>query len=640
MTVAEAAAAGKTTEYNALVQSKLAGMSGVQPGSTVDTLSKIPNSDSKSASSSATPVQLFNAQTAINGTTAAPTAPPDLNAQTLTLANNIANAYQGTGQQLSIANLQSEIQAKLAMGESITKITAEMTPSETTMAGLRQNYTNEQSQQAQLAAQTQEDLASSDAQYKAGLAQLKAEQNNQTNVMTEALSKNGLTVGNPQMVSALQGAVGAKYDLLTQTLTAQATAAKDAIDAGNTKQAAAIQNQYQSTLDEGLKNIKDFANTYIQQQQQKEQLDANTQAKATTAFNTALSSLTLTPQNQQVLSNLPTDWNSMTDSQRTTAASLLGVTYDSKNRTLDGRLADMAGKTGDFTNPDGTVNAQQLWSAAQTSMTNSSKAQKASIDLQNSQASMFRAQAAAFTAQQKQTESTINPQDILTTGSGYAYVDGTNYKGSDVINSAREHAQSLGVKFLNEKQVSFVQTLGTVHDELNLLKSTVAGKLGADSWDRLITAPKNELLTLSQADPDLATMNIFRDTGINFLQAMTAGQGATVRITQSEIDNQQKNIPLITDTIGQAAAKIQKMESFLASKENQMFNGYKPVTASAISTGNSYTIGGQSLSVGTQFQTNDGKTFSVGADGTPIPVSTNDYSSFLTNFLNQNVPLK
>jgi hypothetical protein len=303
MTVAEAAAAGKTTEYNALVQSKLSGMSGVQPGSTIDTLSKVPNSAAGVPSSSATVVAGANGQTAINGTTTTPTTPDD---------PNVA--------------LGSYYTDKLGLSQYGLSITA----NDIKMAGgIDQAVTIAQSQKAQKQAQIDnQNNLNAEAQSKAAdLAQNDAELAAATNKLNQQmanLSKMGLSSSGDESQGFNQASnqqyVTSQSNFMLNQLIQNANAKAAAIKSGDMKAVAQINANYEQIIAEGTNKLStDLASQNQNAAARKAQADTlalNAQTKNQTIADKELQTIP-TPLADQ-LTGLPNDYSSLSASQKQT----------------------------------------------------------------------------------------------------------------------------------------------------------------------------------------------------------------------------------------------------------------------------------------------------------------------------------
>ncbi len=575
-------------------------------GSTLADLANVPNTGKGTVSSSSSSIMGLNAQNAVTGTTVnQPQVDPNQKA-----ADTYATFYNKQGYNINSADIMELVNnGRMSLDTAVQTVisTADKNQLKTDAEKQRQSELNSQ---ANIHAQ---ELAGSNATFAAARTKLEEQKRKDLEGAKAQAYANNPYAATSSTTSDYMGAVSREYAALDAQLTSQAEAAKAALEAGDGKTVAAINASMDSLLAQGQQNIannlRDLQKTNIQQQQ----FDISKQQTATSQYQSALQNI---PQ-AEIYQNYPDNWSDLTATQKTQIMN--------SDTFQVGLRANMSKDT--------------LLSDIKNASSGAYKKLQSDISLQNAQTTAYRAQISAYTAQQKVTETEqaaeINPDSVLVTSTGYSYVDGTNFKGNSIINKARVNSQAVGAKFMNENQVKAVQNIDIVRKQLNMIKSDVAGKLGSDSWDRLITIPKNKFLTLTQADPTLATMNIYRDTGIAFVQAMVGGQGSGLRITQAEIDYQRGNIPTQSDTIQVAGEKIRKMEKFLYDKEGELFNGYKPVTVSTASTGTTYNIGGQEMSVGTQFQSSDGKTFSVGANGTPIPVSNPVSTSGFSNYLFQ-----
>lgn len=137
----------------------------------------------------------------------------------------------------------------------------------------------------------------------------------------------------------------------------------------------------------------------------------------------------------------------------------------------------------------------------------------------------------------------------------------------------RDLAAKNGVPFLSAGDVASVQgidytkaamgKLTTIVDQI--LGDGVSGKLG-----NIAKAAINNFFPTSEAR---TAFNAARETAIKQIQAIGSGTGSGFRLNQQEIDNAVSQMPLQTDTLSVAKAKIAWLNSFLDTKRSLALTG-------------------------------------------------------------------
>ena len=224
----------------------------VSASSTLANLSTAPQSDKASPAGSATGPQNLAGMNAINGTTTAPqpTTPkitPD------SLVSSISSMYSGTGQSINSNNLISEINSRLANGETIEAINAEMTSEARQDVDLitRANKatSDAQAKQDQL---YRDQLAQQNATYAAANTKLAAEREAAIHSGIAQAAQHGMFEDQGSDSIQYGVAIGRSYDKLQFQLDQQAEDAKSALAQGNDKAYADIQSNMQATLEKDL----------------------------------------------------------------------------------------------------------------------------------------------------------------------------------------------------------------------------------------------------------------------------------------------------------------------------------------------------------------------------------------------------
>lgn len=426
-------------------------------------------------------------------------------------------------------------------------------------------------------------LAQQNAEYAQHTADLAVQKGKDLGTaQTTAAQLNPYSGGNTDQDS-YTGAINVQYTKLQGQLDNTAAQAKAALDSGNMIAYQKINQSMAEMKAKGFANIQnmltDLKKSDTQESQfaqteadKKATLKQNDELKNTTLFQNALQNL---PQ-PKGLAELGDDFSKLTSEQQS---------------YVRGQQAFQVGVQAGLTE-------QGVWSGIKNAAGSAYKQQAA--DAKNQQIAIAQAnsaiaanRAAAYVSSQQakglelQNAAALAGNSIYDTTTGFKYVDGTQFYGNDAKNIAHNTAQSAGAILLDKNGIDAVHNIESVRSQLKMIESDLAGKLGTDTWDRLVQSPVNAAKKISQVDPNLASLNIYKDTAIKFLQAVAGGSGSGLRINQAEIDNQIQNLPKSTDTIAVADAKLKKMNQFISEKEALLFPNQKitPKTTSSYTPG-------------------------------------------------------
>jgi hypothetical protein len=482
------------------------------PTSTLGALTGVTNSPSGSPASSSTGLQNLGAQTAINGVTnPTPTTPTATKADFL----NALNSYTGT----TIDN--NTIQQGVAAGYSEEEAT-EMANSQIQKNIAANNALTQNNQQ--LADQQASDLADT-AENDAELAAAKAQVDQQMATLGQSETNKAADAG--YGVSAVgtnqTGAtayVAAQKSYAYTQLQNLANQKQAAINSGNTKAIDAINDSYNKVVADLQTKLSD---DMTQEAQKASDLSANQQDKATSAFQ---SYLTTAPINSAASSQLETwggDWNALSGSQHSSIMSQYQTAFDA------------AQKTGNYNNPDGSLNYEQAWSAIQGGLLNSSKSQSSSL-VQSSYIDAL-----------KTASSNGAPESVLDAiGKAAQSPDAT---AASIYSAAGKYASDPTTTVHDVKNADGSTTAITLDHKGNIINSTNLG----GSADSSLTATDLE---------DAATYN-----GLNISDVKSAPLSVQSYLLKTGKDGTPAQVVTNLNSLGAGKMTIRDFNNFLAKQD-------------------------------------------------------------------------
>ena len=258
------------------------------PGSTVAAIAGTTNSAAGSPASSATGQQNVAGQNAINGVT---NPPPVVPKTTQADFYNAVNSYTGT----TIDN--SVIAQGMAAGMTEDEATQIMNTQIQNNIAQQQALTDKNQQLADQQASDLADTAENDAELATAKAQVDQQMAglNQSETNKAAAAGGSDTVAGTNQSGVAAYVSGVKSYAYTQ-LQNLANQKQAAINSGNTKAIASINDSYNKVVADLQTKLSSDITQEAQKagdvKQQQAVLDANTQAKATSQYNTSLSNLT------------------------------------------------------------------------------------------------------------------------------------------------------------------------------------------------------------------------------------------------------------------------------------------------------------------------------------------------------------
>lgn len=197
---------------------------------------------------------------------------------------------------------------------------------------------------------------------------------------------------------------------------------------------------------------------------------------------------------------------------------------------------------------------------------------------------------------------TLSPQIEsykVTTAGGASYVPQTKLTNLTPF-AQQEAARQLaaaGIPVLDADQTQKIQNIDVTQQNLAGLQDVINGKdvttgaqgaplLGSGVLGRIGSSISNIAGSLTQSNPNLAAFNNYRLTAINTLQSLGAGSGGS-RITASEIATAVSNLPVLTDNMETAQAKLTIVNGFLTKWTHELLPNSNTSNSSTSSSGGS-----------------------------------------------------
>ncbi len=172
--------------------------------------------------------------------------------------------------------------------------------------------------------------------------------------------------------------------------------------------------------------------------------------------------------------------------------------------------------------------------------------------------------------------------DVNTMESGRTYIDLSAYQGKE-RNKARDAANAIGAIPVSKEQANALQEISNARANQQAILQSVKDILPASAGGRLAAVVTVPLAKLFQSDEQIASFNTWRTAAIQTLRATAGSKG--LRINQAEIAQAIENdIPKLTDTVGVAQQKIQKIATMLENAERSILVRDRSVTSPATPT--------------------------------------------------------
>jgi len=136
---------------------------------------------------------------------------------------------------------------------------------------------------------------------------------------------------------------------------------------------------------------------------------------------------------------------------------------------------------------------------------------------------------------------------------------------------AQQMAARTGTPIFNDSQANAMQSLDVTQNNLNQLQGIIQRNLSSGIGGRIGDIAKAKFNDIFQNSPELTEISNFRESAIKQIQALASG-GSGLRINQSEIDSATNNLPLPTDNLETAMAKLTRTKQFLDNQRSGLYN--------------------------------------------------------------------
>lgn len=453
--------------------------------------------------------------------------------------------------------------------------------------------------QAALADEAKANEASINGTYDRQLQTLQTSQANETGSYTNNLARIGGYLGNSASSAGALVNLNHAHELALSDLESKRADAIQAARAGASSknfELTKLLNQNVTDLNKAIADQKDkfFTQSHMLMQ---EEISKQTEARQTTAANQTST--------DAIIKNIAPIIYSQFKGQLDSPQAQAFIKNTAKEYGLDPN--QLSGHTQDYSN---TQNLNQLKAQTSTMKDFTYAVQNSGYtgsftDYQNFQANL-RAKSSAY------SNAMDNLGDISTyagtTVSGKSYIDGSQFKGTELA-VAHAEAQQLGIPFLDVNQKEGIDNIDKARLNTQSIASYIQGILPTDASGRVVGAPGNLISQFVQSNDQKAAFGNFSTDAINAIKALAGTKG--LRINQTEINGAIDNfIPKITDTLGTAQQKLKNLNGFLNNSENIITTKDRS-TLKGADLVNGGSVGGGSTQ---QLTGPDGKSYNVPND--------------------------
>ena len=155
---------------------------------------------------------------------------------------------------------------------------------------------------------------------------------------------------------------------------------------------------------------------------------------------------------------------------------------------------------------------------------------------------------------------------------GVAYIDDTRVP-DPMKTTVQALSAKAGIPYLAAGDVGAMQSIVQAQQNLNLMQTTAKSELGTGFWGAAkdIGATGLNDMTFGNAFPNLNQFNSYATEAINLIRGLAGGNGSGLRMTQSEINTAQQNIPSSTDTLTNAMKKVQVLQGLIYTRLSSVF---------------------------------------------------------------------
>lgn len=605
------------TTYNATPQT------GVSSGLTSDQVKANLDAYNAKPSSSST-IQLNANANAATASAMGQSTGTGLTADQTSTLNGLVSVYGNNGVNISSTDVAALMKADptLSVTAAASQVAALATQQNTLQTAKDATKAAQQNQAQQYA----DSLSQENNQFAQAQSQLdKDRQGNLSSATAQLASLNssgGISSDSGQFLSH----INAQYDMAQQSLILQGTQAKAALDAGNLAAYNTINQNMQATVSSVNNNIANILSSASAAQTSTAQTATTNQKDALTQADNALQNL---PQPQQ-LATLPTDYSSLSGDQQ-----------------------DMVKNTEAFALlKKGGMSDQAAYSAVQTAATSSFKQQAATTAANNANTAAQRAEISAYTAQANlanKQAAAVDAGTIAATPGGNDYLSAFQLAEAGSKNTAAQNSTTLSTlsQFLQNGDTTHAKQLitnyvlsaepastKTIVDGLqdvagyaDTLKAKIAA-LPADEQSGFLSGNFSDIANkfgqnpspqLAEIGREFAHLGLIYKSEVFGKRAAVSNDSTLSSMFPDIKDTDSLNFSTL-DAMNDTANQILngKVSAVIGQDTFNNIYGDAGVLGKGTSTAApaSFSIGGQSVSVGQQIQYKNGQTGTVGSDGT------------------------
>lgn len=174
-----------------------------------------------------------------------------------------------------------------------------------------------------------------------------------------------------------------------------------------------------------------------------------------------------------------------------------------------------------------------------------------------------------------QDDEQIGPDDVRamakqTPWGSYINIEDPSIPVKQRLEAARL-ARKQGLKPLTKDDDANITSVQAFQDNMSSALNDVQDVLGHGAMGRLAKFAPNELANLLQTDPNISSFNsTFRLNAIPLLKGL-GGKGSGFRMTQAEINQAIRSLPMLTDSYETAQQKVQKINQIISGAAKRYF---------------------------------------------------------------------
>lgn len=166
---------------------------------------------------------------------------------------------------------------------------------------------------------------------------------------------------------------------------------------------------------------------------------------------------------------------------------------------------------------------------------------------------------------------------VLPGPQGTAYIDGSRISQlpSQIQMQIQKEAAANGIPFLDQSQAAGVQSVYSLYDTLGLMQQLVDKTLSSGTAGHAIDWAKSTLNSIFQNQPELQNFNNLRTLAGQADTNLMGGIGSGFRQNTANLSLSVQNLPVATDSLETANAKIQATRALLDQSMLKTFPGFK-----------------------------------------------------------------